>query len=88
MKTIRSLSGIYFRYQNPETKEWENIVFEDLPEEWQDKYMNEKSVEFIKGLAKQLANTINIIGEQFDIIRDYEGKNERRSLISIENEKK
>ncbi len=63
----RSLSGIYFRYQNPETGRWENWVFEDLPEIEQDKILDAKNAEWVKSLAKSLANTINRISEQFDI---------------------
>jgi hypothetical protein len=63
----RSLSGIYFRYQNPETGRWENWVFEDLPEIEQDKILDAKNAEWFKSLAKSLANTINRISEQFDI---------------------
>lgn len=68
MKVKRNLSGIYFRSQNPETKKWENIVFEDLSEEEQDKYMAGRSEEWLKTLVKQLANTLNLIGDQFDIV--------------------
>jgi hypothetical protein len=68
MKTKRELSGIYFRSQNSETGKWDNVVFEDLTEEEQDKRMEGKSEEWLKSLAKQLANTINSIGDQFDIM--------------------
>lgn len=68
MKYKRNLSGIYFRSKNEETGKWDNVVFEDLTEEEQDKQMNGRSEEWIKSLAKQLANTLNNIGEQFDIL--------------------
>ena len=70
MKTQRNLSGIYFRFQNPETKEWENRTFEDLPESDQDKYMLGRGAEWLMSLAKQLANTLNEIGDQFDFIKE------------------
>lgn len=70
MKERRNLSGIYFRSKNEETGKWENVVFEDLSEEEQDKKMEGRELEWIKSLAKQLANTINKIGEQFDIMSD------------------
>ena len=66
MKTKRSLSGIYFRHQNKDGK-WDNVCFEDLPEWRQEEYMNDRSVEVLKSLAKQLANTLNEIGEEFNI---------------------
>lgn len=69
MKTKRNLSGIYFRYQDPKTGKWDNVVFEDLPENNQDEVMSGRSVEWIKSLAKQLANTINEIGEYTEIAK-------------------
>lgn len=66
-KEKRNISGIYFRFQNPETKKWENWVFEDLPEEEQNNILSIKSPEFIAGLCKALADTINRLAEQFDI---------------------
>lgn len=69
MKAKRNLSGIYFRSKNEETGEWNNIVFEDLSEAEQNKYMEGREVEWLKSLVKQLANTINEIGEQLDLSR-------------------
>ncbi len=66
MKTKRNLSGIYFRAKNPEGK-FENVVFEDLSEQQQDEVMNERPEEWLKSLSKQLANTLNDVGEIFDI---------------------
>ena len=68
MKTKRNLSGIYFPIvKNEETGELHNVVFEDLSEQQQDEIMKGRSEEWLKSLAKQLANTLNNIGEQFDI---------------------
>lgn len=69
-KERRNISGMFFRYQNPETGKWGNVVFEDLPEDEQDKILEAKHPDFIKALAKNLANTINRISEQFDIVSD------------------
>lgn len=73
LKTKRNLSGIYFRFKNEsgenESGEYENRAFEDLPEKEQDEILNSKSDnEWLKSLIKQLANTINTLGEQFDIV--------------------
>lgn len=68
MKTIRNLSGIYFRQQNPKTLKWENICFEDCTPEKQDEILNHKDPEFVKSLARQLAETIKRLGNQFDIV--------------------
>jgi hypothetical protein len=67
MKIKRNLSGIYFRVKNEETGKFDNIVFEDLSEQQQDEMMKGRSEEWLKSLAKQLASTLNIIGEQLDI---------------------
>lgn len=70
MKTKRNLSGIYFRSRNEETGKYENVVFEDLTLEQQDGVMAQRSQEWLKSLAKQLANTLNKVGEEFDIMTD------------------
>lgn len=70
MKVRRNLSGIYFRSQNKETGKWENICFEELSEEEQNKQMENRGEIWIKNLAKQLANTLNEIGDKFDIIKE------------------
>lgn len=69
MKTRRNISGIYFRVKNKDGK-FENVVFEDLSEEQQDEIMDGRSDEWVKGLAKQLANTINEISETLNISKD------------------
>lgn len=74
MKTKRNLSGIYFRVKNEETGKFENVVFEDLSEEQQDEVMNGRSEEWLKSLAKGLANTLNNIGEQFDLNAQWYGE--------------
>lgn len=70
MKIKRKLSGIYFRVKNEETEEIDNIVFEDLTEEQQDEKMQGRPEEWFKSLAKQLANTLNEIGNQLDLYRE------------------
>jgi len=67
MKKRRNLSGIYFRYQDSETKEWGNICFEDLPIDTQLEYMKGNSREWVESLVIKLADTLNTIGEQFNI---------------------
>ena len=70
MKTKRNLSGVYFRSRNKETNKYEPIAFEDLASDEQDGIMDGRSEEWLKSLAKQLANTLNSIGEQFDIEKE------------------
>lgn len=62
----RGLSGIYFRHQTEDGK-WENRVFEDLSPAEQDKILEGRNNEWLGSLAKQLANTLRKIGDQFDI---------------------
>jgi len=59
MKKKRRLSGIFFRSMNEETGKWENVVFEDLSKEQQDKVMDGRSEEWVKSLAKKLAEKYN-----------------------------
>ena len=68
MKTKRNLSGIYFRSKNEENGTFDNIVFEDLTEKQQNEIMDGRSEVWMQSLAKKLANTINNIAEQFDIM--------------------
>lgn len=70
MKTKRNLSGIYFRHKPEGAEKFENWVFEDLPEEEQSRVMEGRTDEWLKGLAKQLANTLNEIGEHFEIAKE------------------
>lgn len=67
MKEQRSISGVYFRYFNPESDKWENWCFEDLPEFEQDKIMQQRSAEWLRNMIKTLANTINQVAETFNI---------------------
>lgn len=72
-KVKRSVSGIYFRYQNPDNQKWENWCFEDLPEEKQREILNSKeNIDWLKGLVMSLSNTLNSICEQFDITAEKE----------------
>lgn len=68
-KTIRNLSGVYFRHQLEDGK-MGNIVFEDLPEAKQDEILAKYTKEQVDSLCKILANTINDIGDAADIVAD------------------
>lgn len=67
MKTVREISGVYFRFQNPETKRFENRVFEDLPEDEQRKILSNNDHQWTIELAIILANKLYEVCEQFDI---------------------
>jgi len=67
MKTERSLSGIYVRYEEYETKRIKTKCFEDMEEKDQDEYLLRKSAKFLRGMAKGLSNVINEIGNDLDL---------------------
>jgi len=68
MKTKRNLSGIYFRHKPLGAERWENWCFEDLPPEEQNEILDKYDNEALKRFVLKLADTINDIGNQFDII--------------------
>lgn len=63
----RNLDGCYFRV-NRDGK-WQNICFTDLTHEERDKVLEGRTAEWLKSLCVYLADVINGIGEQFDIVR-------------------
>ena len=64
------MSGIWFRGINPETKKVDNVCFEDLSDEEQEKYMQNHDKEWCIALIKHLADTICLLGNKFDIMND------------------
>jgi len=70
IKIKRSLSGIFFRVQNEETKKWESICFEDLSDSQQEEILDEKPEQFVRDLSKLLAITINEIGDELDLSKE------------------
>ena len=64
----RNISGVYFRYQNPENGKWENWTFEDLPEEKQNEILDTKEPGFAKSLALIMSKKLREISDQFDIV--------------------
>jgi hypothetical protein len=62
----RNLSGVYFRYNNPETG-WEPRTFEDLPRSEQERILKGRKNEWVQGLALILADRLRQIGDKFDI---------------------
>ena len=66
-KEQRNLSGIYFRVKR--SSGFKNVCFEDLSAEEQNNLMLENDEEWLMSLAQQLANTLNEIGNHFDIMK-------------------
>ena len=65
----RNLDGVYFRIQRD--GKWDSICFTDLTDDEMDEVLKGRGREWILGLAKILAKTIQNIGYQFDLV----GKN-------------
>jgi len=75
MKTKRNLSGIYFRHQICDASgvpikdgKWDNVCFEDLPLEKQQELIGKMDDRYKTSMIITLANTINKIGDELDII--------------------
>ena len=62
----RELDGCFFRIQRD--GKWENICFTDLTEEERNKVCEGRSAEWFKGLAFHLADRLQMIGENLDIV--------------------
>jgi hypothetical protein len=67
LKDQRNLTGIYFRFKNPNNGTFENRTFEDLPESEQDKILQENSEEWKDKMIKILCDKINHIGNELDL---------------------
>ena len=70
MKERRNLSGIYIRHQDKDTKKYENICFEDLDQDEQYNWMNSLDEDGVKRLVIILADTLNEIGDQLDLVKE------------------
>lgn len=65
----RNLDGVYFRIQRD--GKWDSICFTDLTDDEMDEVLKGRGKEWILGLVKILAKTIQNIGYQLDLV----GKN-------------
>lgn len=63
LKTKRSLSGIYVKFDNPETKQTENRCFEDLPENEQNIFMNSLDNAGIERMMESMSKTLKFVME-------------------------
>jgi len=67
MKTKRNLSGVFTRCHNQLKGKYENVCFEDLEQMYQKDLLKNKSKEWVESLCLRLADTLNEIGENFDL---------------------
>ena len=68
MKTIRNISGIYFRVERD--GKWKSICYEDLTDEEQIHMLGNKNLEWHKSMIISLSKVINDIGEAFNITNE------------------
>ena len=61
MKEIRDMDGVYFRVKR--NGKYEPVCFSDLTPEEQDQMMTGRSEEWLKALAKHLADCLYAAGE-------------------------
>lgn len=65
----RDLEGVYFRIKRDE--HYQAVCFSDLTKEERETVLEGKNIEWIKNLAYRLAEVIHLIGDEFDIIYQY-----------------
>lgn len=63
LKTKRSLSGIFLKFENPETGKHETWCFEDLPEDVQDKWLNSLNDSQLFTMVETLNKTLVFVLE-------------------------
>lgn len=66
----RNLSGIYIFEKFEDEEKRQPTCFEDCTEETQDRWLESLDREALIRLAKSLGQTLNIIGNEFDIIAE------------------
>lgn len=66
----RNLDGVCFRVKRDE--KWEDICFTDLTQDERHFILEGKSDGWLKSMVLHLANVIESIGEDFDIVRSDE----------------
>lgn len=70
MDKRHNLSGIYFRQKNLTTNKYENVCFEELREEEQDRVLDASEPQFIKNLAKKLSQSLLNLGQIVGVYRE------------------
>lgn len=68
MRIQRNLDGCYFRVKRDE--KWENVCFTDLTQKERDDVMDGRSSEWLASMVNYLADVINGIGEELDLVRE------------------
>jgi hypothetical protein len=77
LRPPRNLSGVFFRFRNPDTGKFENWCFEDLPQAVRDEKLVTWDRDWLVSLVNILADVIVDIGDHLDIgMESEEFKNE------------
>ena len=66
----RKLDGTFFRVKRDDR--WESVCFSDLTMAERSEVCEGRSEEWLRSLAFILADAIRTIGDEFDIMADYE----------------
>lgn len=61
------LSGVYIRFKNPVTGEYENRVFEDLPESAMRATLEGRNEDWLKEMVVLMAKCLHTIADEFQI---------------------
>lgn len=70
----RDLDGAYFRVER--NGRWESLCFADLTREEQEKVLEVRTAEWLRGMVLYLASSLRQIGDVFDICCEYEDSDE------------
>ena len=84
MKERIELSGVYFRVQNPETKKWESVCFEDLELSQQEEILKDKSKEFLQNAILLLKWQVHYVGNALELWnKDSEEENKNETVSNL-----
>lgn len=61
------ISGVYIRFKNPATGQYENRVFEDLPESAQRSALNGRHEDWLKEMVIIMAKRLHEVVSEFQI---------------------
>lgn len=64
----RNIDGTYFRVKRG--KMWENVCFTDMTQEERNFVLEGRSEEWLKSMVLHLADVIESIAEEFDLVRE------------------
>jgi hypothetical protein len=65
------LSGVYIRFKNPVTGEYENRVFEDLPESAMRSTLEGRNEDWLKEMVVLMAKCLHTIADEFQIYSEH-----------------